>query len=81
MHENRETDSILADIFQNLFDVAPGDLSEDTRRGTLLRWDSLGHLELLKSLQSTFGIKISPEQALDLMTVGDIKQLLSVSRR
>ena len=52
-------------------------LSDRTRRGDLEEWDSLGHLVLVEALSEEFKVNISPESALDMETIHDIKLVIS----
>jgi acyl carrier protein len=64
-------------LLQRVFEVGPGQLGDETRRGDLDRWDSLGHLTLIEALREEFGLDIPPELALSMDTVDDIKRIMS----
>jgi acyl carrier protein len=64
-------------LFERLFEVGPRQFRDDTRRGDLDRWDSLGHLTLVEALREEFGRDIPPELALNMDTVADIKRIMS----
>jgi len=68
---------MIKNIFLQVFEVPPGEITDQTRRGELERWDSLGHLVLLESLREEFRIEIEPEQALEMETIKDIKHLVT----
>ena len=78
MISDNNLDGRIRAIFQQLFDVAPGIINDQTRRGDLERWDSLGHLDLVGTLRVEFQIDIRPEEALEMETVADIKRIISV---
>ncbi len=67
----------VATVFQQVFEVKPDQLTDETRRGDFERWDSLGHLALIEALREHFSIDIPPEQALDMESVGDTKRIVS----
>jgi len=75
-----EIETALRGIFQRLFKVSPAEVRDDTRRGQLEQWDSLGHLELLEALRQEFQIDIPPEQAVDMETVRDVKRVVTALR-
>lgn len=77
MKKNSNLDATIQAIFQRIFNAQPEEITDHTRRGELQGWDSLGHLELLEALQKEFGIKIPPEQALEMEAVQDIKRILT----
>lgn len=64
-------------LLQRVFEVGPRQLRDQTRRGDLDRWDSLGHLTLIEALREEFGLEIPPELALSMDTVDDIKRIMS----
>jgi acyl carrier protein len=69
--------SRIYSIFLTVLRIAPERLSDQTRRGDLEEWDSLAHLTLVEALCQEFGVSISPEEALDMETVSDIKGFIS----
>jgi citrate synthase len=63
-------------LLQRVFEVGPRQLRDETRRGDLDRWDSLGHLTLIEALREEFGVDIPPEVALSMESVEDIKRIM-----
>ncbi len=63
-------------VVSRVFRVSVDALRDDVRRGTLEEWDSLGHVMLVSALSEEFEIQISPERALQMYTIGDIKQII-----
>lgn len=80
MKNDRNLDLTIKAIFQRVFEVPPTGITNETRRGELERWDSLGHLVLLEALREEFAIEIPPEQALEMETFGDIKRVIATLR-
>lgn len=76
MGSEQAIESTLKRVFCAVFDVAPEAVSDQTRRGELERWDSLGHIDLLEALRNEFRFEIPVDQALEMETVGDIKRIL-----
>jgi acyl carrier protein len=75
--KENDVERMIKTIFLQVFEVSPGEITDQTRRGELERWDSLGHLVLLESLREEFRIEIEPEQALEMETIKDIKRLVT----
>jgi acyl carrier protein len=63
-------------LFRRVFEVGPRQLRDESRRGDVDRWDSLGHLTLIEALREEFGVDIPPELALSMDTVADIKRIM-----
>jgi acyl carrier protein len=80
MTKDNNLDAAVKAIFRRVFEVRPEDITAQTRRGELERWDSLGHLVLLEALREEFHIEIPPERALEMETVEDIKRVVVTLR-
>ncbi|MCG3127981.1 MAG: hypothetical protein CHACPFDD_02854 [Phycisphaerae bacterium] len=76
MGSDQALDSTLKRVFCSVFDVTPDAVTDQTRRGELERWDSLGHIDLLEALRNEFQFEIPVDQALEMETVADIKRIL-----
>jgi acyl carrier protein len=63
-------------IVATIFDVPPQDVTPQTARGGLERWDSLGHLVLVLELEQEFDIQLPPEQVERLNSVAEIAGVL-----
>jgi acyl carrier protein len=58
----------LADVFQ----VAPETLSDDLIFGDIPQWDSMGHMDVMMSLENHFGIQVTAE------TIGGLTSLQAI---
>lgn len=56
--------------------IPPESLSEESSPDTVASWDSVNHLNLVMALESEFGIRLSPEDALAMRSVGAVRALL-----
>ena len=65
-------DELLLDVFL----LEPGELSDDLRRDELETWDSLGMVSLAVGVEEALGYHMSPEEAAELASVGDLVALL-----
>ena len=66
----------VREVIARVFQADPQAFNQETRRGDLEKWDSLGHLTLIEALCSEFEIEIPPEDALDMETVNDITRIV-----
>jgi len=64
--------AIIARVFG--LDAAP---PATARSDDIAGWDSLGTLELIIALETTFGVKIDERRLADVHTVGDLEDLVS----
>lgn len=72
-----DLDQKMRKIFSELFRVDGASLSDDTRRGELEGWDSLGHLDLVSELENQFSVRIDEDRALEIETFGEAKAAIS----
>ena len=69
--EGNRSGAVVARIFG--LDAAP---DPTARPDDIPGWDSLGTLELVIALETTFATKIDERRLADVRTVGDLEQLL-----
>lgn len=67
----------LAEIIAKEFKVKASDLKETTRLREDLNVDSLDAVQLIITLEDTFHIQVSDQEAAGLKTVGDIAKFLN----
>jgi acyl carrier protein len=60
-----EIQAVLAEIFE----TDAQEVSVETQFGDLPKWDSMGHMDLMVSLESQFGVQISAESISELISV------------
>jgi len=63
--------SIFEDIFQHT-----GTLTTATTPDDVERWDSLQHIALIRALETTFAIRLSMDEMMEIRSVGDIENML-----
>ncbi len=71
-----EIDKIIKNIFLDKFNVSYEEFSDNLTYMNVIRWDSLGHVSLILSLEDNFNIEIKHEDAIKLLSVADIKNFL-----
>jgi len=77
MNNDQNVEAAIKKIMGRIFEVRPEEITDQTRRRELERWDSLSHLALLVALQEEFHVEIPAEQALEMETLEDIKRAIS----
>ena len=77
MNEDWKTKAIktLETIFQELFLDNHLKINENTSPVDIEEWDSLAHVNLLVTVESSFGVKFTAE---DMERIKDVSTLLSV---
>lgn len=61
--------------FHDAFDVDPQLVSMDTVPDDIPGWDSVGHLGLASSLESTFGVSLDVD---DLMEMENVREIVRI---
>jgi len=72
-------DDVLTKIrqaFHDAFDVNPQLVSIDTAPDDITGWDSVGHLALASSLESTFGLSFDVDELMEMENVREIVRIL-----
>ena len=70
-----ELDDLVRQIFCDMFDADPSEITYETSPDTILKWDSLAHVRLVSALEEQFNLQIPPEDQVEMLTfelVGDV---------
>lgn len=73
-HQNHRDPVGLA--ISSLLGVEASTLTDEASPETVGSWDSISHLNLVMGLESEFGVSLTPEEALEMKTVGLIRAIL-----
>jgi acyl carrier protein len=60
----------------DLFDLPLETITSETSPATVERWDSLQHLNLVLSLEETFGLQFPPEETEQMSSIEAIARLV-----
>ena len=66
----------LSELMAELFKMQKEDISDSLTMKDLVVWDSLKHMELIVSIEQTFGIELTFDEILAMITVNEIKRVL-----
>lgn len=66
-----EIAAIFEEVFQHTGVLSPASSPEDVER-----WDSLQHIALIRTLETTFAIQLSMDEMMEIRSVGDIENVL-----
>tara|TARA_X000000368_G_scaffold412323_1_gene398532 strand:- start:1324 stop:1554 length:231 start_codon:yes stop_codon:yes gene_type:complete len=66
----------LLEFVSEVFSVDKNSLSLDTMPGDFAEWDSLGHLNLLTSLEEKYDISFDMEETMSIQSIKDLKETL-----
>ncbi len=69
----------IKSVIGKTFGLEVTGIPDDAGLGTLSKWDSLGHLELMMALEMEFGVQIPTESMLELTSIEGIEDYLKTS--
>ena len=61
-----------------VFEVSVSEINDDTSSDTLLYWDSMRHLNLIITLEETFGVEFSEEEMENLLSFVNIREYIKM---
>ncbi len=72
-----DLDTVLKEIFEDIFDIPEDDFCDELSYEDTLDWDSLGHMKMVFSLSEKFGVEFAIEEVMAMETVAHIKRILT----
>ncbi len=69
-------DTRVQALFQEVFDDDDLVIGDNTSQSNLDGWDSFHQVKLVISVEEEFGVKLSIEEAIGLVSVAKVKELL-----
>ena len=67
----------LREIFADLFAVDRECLVSDSSPDSIPNWDSLQHLNLISAVEEEFGITLSEEQVVEMLSFGLVVEIVA----
>lgn len=71
----------VRDVFAAVLGCDPTGLRDEDSTTTVKGWDSVNHMQLLLTLEDTFGVQFDPEEFASLTTIGAICARIEASAR
>jgi len=72
-----ENETLLKNTVAGVLGVSPDDINDDSSMDNLHEWDSVKHLNLVLAIEEVFGISMTEEQSLEMLSFPLIKLVLS----
>ena len=63
----------LSLIMSDIFDLKESNISDESSMDNIEKWDSLGHLKLIMSIEKEFGV---PIDAMDIVELTSFKKII-----
>ena len=71
-------DEKILEVIAKVLEVEPDSIELDSGIGDMPEWTSMNHLNIIANLESTFSIKFSQS---DIMDLEDISDLIALTKR
>lgn len=72
----REIYEKLTEIFQDVFDDEDIELTSETSADDIEEWDSLANINIIVSVEDTFGIKFDIDEITGMKNVGEMVKVI-----
>jgi acyl carrier protein len=66
----------LRQVMADIFEVDVANINEESSQDTLEMWDSIHHMNLVFALEEVFEIQLSDEEAVQLQSFKQIRNIL-----
>jgi acyl carrier protein len=66
----------IQELLGNALQIPAEEVTDDLQFGDIPQWDSMGHMEVMISLEEAFGIEITAETIADLTSFTAIYQFI-----
>ena len=70
-------DCKLYRIVSQVFGVSLEEVTDASDTESIPGWDSMSHVHLILSLEADYGLTLSPEEAMEMMSVRQIREILA----
>jgi acyl carrier protein len=72
-----DNETLLKNTVAGVLGVNPDDINDDSSMDNLHEWDSVKHLNLVLAIEEVFGVSMTEEQSLEMLSFPLIKLVLS----
>jgi acyl carrier protein len=62
----------VRDVAADLFAIPRESITPEASPDTIEQWDSMQHLNLILELEMTFGVKFTPKEQLEMLSIGAV---------
>lgn len=66
----------VEEVVAKIFSVDLSEVTDQSSKETIEEWDSMGHLSLITGLEEEFKVSLAIADAMEMTSVGKIKQVL-----
>ena len=71
-----ELDDQLLEVFRQVFDNDDLTLTDEMTAHDIQGWDSLAHINLMFSIEQTFGVRFSGNELAEFKNIGELKSFI-----
>lgn len=67
----------LCHFIAEVLGVPHSEVGPDTGPGTITKWDSLAHIQLVAAIEETYEVQLSMDEIINMLSVNEIVTLLA----
>ena len=67
----------LEDVFRTVFGDQSIEITDETTSHDIAEWDSVAHINLMFSIEQTFGIVFTGNELAEMKDIGELKEFLA----
>ena len=72
----QQVDGTFENLLSNILQIPESEVTETLAMKDVDSWDSLKHMELIASLEESFGIELTFDEIVTMRSVSEIKRVL-----
>lgn len=77
--ERREIEKRTRIIFADLFGIPEDSITEESSADSIENWDSLQHLNLVTGVEEAFGVTLSDEDVVEMLSFGLVVEIVGAA--
>jgi acyl carrier protein len=66
---SQQVPSSLRDLFADILEISPDEVTSDLKAETVESWDSFRHLQLILAVEGEYGVQFDPQRIPELTSV------------
>lgn len=66
----------MREIVASILGVSPNEIQESSSPRDFAQWDSAAHIEIMLSVEAEYGVRFTPEEMLEGLSVAALEEVL-----
>ena len=74
---SKEVEKKIFELFSDLMNVSIENLNNKSNPDNIENWDSLSHVKIIMLIEHHFNIELSPDEAMEIFSIGDAVKIVT----